>query len=83
MPDVLDVVIIFHDFDHLFHQLDVLFALQLLIVLGNHFDLSGETLEKPNFLRQFGLTAKIEFFTENTCFADVYHNSGSTFSIAH
>ena len=41
VPDVLHIVVIFHDVDELFHQLDVLFALQLLIVLGNHFDLGG------------------------------------------
>ena len=41
VPDVLDIVIIFHDVDELLHQLDVLLALQLLIVLGNHFDLCG------------------------------------------
>ena len=41
MPDVLHIVVIFHDVDELFHQLDVLFALQLLVVLGNHFDLGG------------------------------------------
>ena len=33
VPDVLHIVVIFHDVDELFHQLDVLFALQLLIVL--------------------------------------------------
>ena len=64
MPHVLDIVIIFHDVDELFHQLDVLFGLQLLIVLRNHFDLGGKTREKPNFLRQFGLTAKIELLAE-------------------
>ena len=68
MPDVLDVVIIFHDVDELFHQLDVLFTLQLLIVLGNHFDLGGETREKTNFLKQFGLTAKIELIAEKHLF---------------
>ena len=39
MPDVLHIVIFFHNVDELFHQLDLLFGLQLLIVLGNHFDL--------------------------------------------
>ena len=37
VPDVLHIVVIFHDVDELFHQLDVLFALELLIVLGNHW----------------------------------------------
>ena len=41
MPDVLHIVVIFHDLDELFHQLDVLLALQSLVVLGNHFDLGG------------------------------------------
>ena len=41
VPDVLHIVIIFHDVDELFHQLDMLFALQLLVVLGNHFNLGG------------------------------------------
>ena len=35
VPDVLHIVVIFHDLDELFHQLDVLFAFQLLVVLGN------------------------------------------------
>ena len=42
VPDVLHIVIFFHDVDELFHQLDVLFALQLLVVLGNHW---GKTHE--------------------------------------
>ena len=42
VPDVLDIVVIFHDVDELFHQLDMLFALQLLIVLGDHL---GKTQE--------------------------------------
>ena len=42
MPDVLHIVIFFHDVDELFHELDVLFVIQLLIVLGNHLDLSGD-----------------------------------------
>ena len=37
MPDVLDIVIFFHDVDELFHQLDVLFVIQLLIVLGDRW----------------------------------------------
>ena len=41
VPDVLHVVIIFHDVDELFHQGDVLLGFQLLIVLGNHLDLCG------------------------------------------
>ena len=42
MPDVLHVVIIFHDVDELLHQLDMLFVIQLLIVLRYHLDLSGD-----------------------------------------
>ena len=57
VPDVLHIVVIFHDLDELFHQLDVLFALQLLVVLGHHFDLSGhEGVQNrgiPNFLMNF------------------------------
>ena len=41
MPDVLDVIVVFHGVDELFHLLGLLFVVQLLIVLGNHFDLSG------------------------------------------
>ena len=44
VPDVLHIVIIFHDLDELFHQLDMLFAFQLLIVLRNHFDKYGGNL---------------------------------------
>lgn len=53
MPDVLDVVIIFHDVDELGHLLDLLLALQLLIVLGNHFDLSGDKGVKAAKIRTF------------------------------
>ena len=57
MPDVLHIVVIFHDLDELFHQLDVVLGLQLLVVLGNHFDLSGhEGVQNwgiPNFLMNF------------------------------
>ena len=38
VPDVLDIVIFFHDVD----ELDMLLALQLLVVLGNHW---GKTQE--------------------------------------
>ena len=54
VPDVLHIVIIFHDVDELFHQLDVLFGLQLLIVLGNHFDLRRKTLENQGDSKLFG-----------------------------
>ena len=50
VPDVLDVVIIFHDVDELFHQGDVLLGFQLLIVLGNHFDLRGKPLKNRGVL---------------------------------
>ena len=50
VPDVLNVIIIFHDVDQLFHQSNLLFGLQLLIVLGNHFDLSGKLLENRGIL---------------------------------
>ena len=42
MPDVLHIVVIFHDIDEFFHQRNVLLGLQLLIVLGNHFDLGRD-----------------------------------------
>ena len=42
VPYVLHIVVIFHDVDALFHEHDVLFGFQLLIVLGNQFDLNGE-----------------------------------------
>ena len=42
VPDVLDVVVIFHGIDELFHLLDLVFAIQPLVVLGNHLDLSGD-----------------------------------------
>ena len=50
VPDVLHIVVIFHDVDELFHQSDLLFGLQLLIVLGNHFDLSGKLLKNRGIL---------------------------------
>ena len=40
MPDILDIVIIFHGVDELLHHDSLLFV-QRLIVLGNHLDLSG------------------------------------------
>ena len=43
VPDVLDIVIIFHDVDELFHQGHMLGIVQSLIVLGNHFDLGENT----------------------------------------
>ena len=39
VPDVLHIVVIFHDVDELFHQLDVLFNLNILIVLRNDFEI--------------------------------------------
>ena len=57
MPDVLDIVVIFHGVDELFHLLCLIFVVQLLIVLGNHFDLCGNEGGKnrgiPNFLGDF------------------------------
>ena len=57
VPDVLHVVILFHDVQKLFHQGDVLLGLQLLIVLGNHFNLcgneGGENRRIRNFLGDF------------------------------
>jgi hypothetical protein len=53
VPDVLDIVIIFHDVDELFHQGHMLGAFQLLVVLGNHFDLSGKTLEIVGYFELF------------------------------
>ena len=41
VPDVLDVVVIFHGVDELLHH-DRLLLVQRLIVLGNHFNLSGD-----------------------------------------
>ena len=56
MPDILHIVIIFHGVDELLH-LDGLLLVQRLIVLGNHFDLSGdeggENCGVPNFLIDF------------------------------
>ena len=88
MPDVLHIVVIFHDLDELLHQLDVLFALQLLVVLGHHFDLSGhEGVQNrgiPNFLMNFeSVPEKRENLTNNHCFADIYHNSATTYIIAY
>ena len=63
VPDVLHIVIVFHDLDELFHQLDVLFALQGLVVLGNHFDLSGDEGVQnwgiPNFLADFVIVPEL------------------------
>ena len=41
VPDVLHIVVIFHDVDELFHQGHMVGVIQGLVVLGNHFDLSG------------------------------------------
>ena len=57
MPDVLDVIVVFHSVDELFHLLSLVFVVQLLVVLGNHFDLCGNEGGKnrgiPNFLDYF------------------------------
>ena len=45
VPDVLDVIVVFHGVDELLHLGALLFA-QGLIVLGNHFDLSGDKGEE-------------------------------------
>ena len=42
MPDVLDIVVVFHGVQHLFHLLALLFVVQLLIVLRNHLNLSRD-----------------------------------------
>ena len=39
MPDVLDIVVVLEDVEHLFHVGDILGVLELLIVLRHHFDL--------------------------------------------
>ena len=88
VPDVLHIVVIFHDLDELLHQLDVLLALQLLVVLGHHFDLSGhEGVQNrgiPNFLMIFeSVPEKGENLTNNHCFTDIYHNSATTYIIAY
>ena len=54
MPDVLDVVVIFHDLDELLHELDLLLGLQLLVVLGNHLDLGRDEGVKMPPLRENG-----------------------------
>ena len=41
MPDVLHIVIVIEEVQHLFHVGDVLFLLQLLVILGDHLDLGG------------------------------------------
>ena len=42
VPDVLHIVVIFHDLDELLHELDLILGLQLLVVLGDHLDLGGD-----------------------------------------
>ena len=54
VPDVLHIVIIFHDVDELLHQLDMILGLQLLIVLGDHLNLSGDEGVKMPPLRENG-----------------------------
>ena len=39
VPDVLHVVVVLHEVDHLGHVLDVLFRRQLDVVLGHHLTL--------------------------------------------
>ena len=41
MVHVLDVVVIFHQVDHLGHVLDVVLVGELDVVLGNHLDAGG------------------------------------------
>ena len=41
VPDVLDIVVIFHGVDELLHH-DSLVLVQRLIVLGNHLNLGGD-----------------------------------------
>ena len=45
MPDVLDVVVGFHDFQHLFHVLDVVLVGQSGVGLGHHLDLGLQELQ--------------------------------------
>ena len=45
VPDVLDIVVIFHGVDELLHHGALLLA-QTLIVLGNHFNLGGDEGEE-------------------------------------
>ena len=46
MPDVLDVIIILEDVEHLFHVGDVLGLIELLVVLRDHLDLRGLELDR-------------------------------------
>ena len=66
VPDVLHIVVIFHDVDELLHQSDLLFGLQLLIVPGNHFQLSGKLLNKQGNSELFAIVpykmALLNFF---------------------
>ena len=68
MPDVLDVIVVFHSVDELFHLLSLVFVVQLLIVLGNHFNLcgneGGENREIPNYLGRFDFERKTEYFKQ-------------------
>ena len=54
VPDVLHIVIVFHDVDELFHQSNMLGGLQLLVVLGDqrgkHKETWGKSLEFRTFL---------------------------------
>ena len=86
MPDVLHIVVIFHDFDELFHQLHVLFVFQSLVVLGNHFDLGGdegvENRKIPNFLTDFAIAPELsEILTKINRFANIFRNSVMTYII--
>ena len=42
MPDVLHVVVILHCVEELFHQLDILFGFELLVLRGDLLDLRGD-----------------------------------------
>ena len=43
MPDVLDVIIVLEDVEHLFHVGDVLGLIELLVVLRDHLNLRTRT----------------------------------------
>ena len=72
VPDVLDIVVIFHGVDELLHH-NSLVVVQGLVVLGNHFNLSGDEGvlaqvgdgRNPNFLRYFEDFGKTELSEQN------------------
>jgi hypothetical protein len=45
VPDILNVVVCFHDFQHLLHVLDVVLVGQSSVGLGNHLDLGLQELQ--------------------------------------